>query len=79
LEALPLTAEDKAVNRHRVDRLGLFVAKVLHHSRLSDLRDAMLMLGAQVKPICVVHWRHGLDHLILLRGPPPGQRLEWLD
>lgn len=52
---------------------------LLTWSIYTDRHDADLMLGAQVQPLCVVHWRHGLDHLILLRGPPTGQRLEWLD
>ncbi len=45
----------------------------------SDRRDAELMLGAQLQPLCIVHWRYGLDHLILLRGPPPGEKFEWMD
>lgn len=45
----------------------------------ADRRDADLMLGAQLQPQCVVHWRNGLDHLILLRGPPAGESLAWLD
>lgn len=48
-------------------------------SLMQDRRDAQLMLGAQLQPTCVVHWRTGLDHLILLRGAPRGERLEWLE
>jgi hypothetical protein len=43
----------------------------------ADRRDATLMLGAQVQPLCIVHWRPELDHWILLRGPPAGERLAW--
>lgn len=73
----PWTAADETI-AFRNGR-GYWAATLRGVSLLSDVRDAELMLGAQLQPRCVVHWRNGLDHLILLRGPPTGERLEWLD
>jgi hypothetical protein len=82
----PLTDEDRAawfdwqVSRRREwVRDWLLWGALENLSFASDRRDATLMLGAQLQPQCVVHWRNGLDHLILLRGPPAGERLEWLE
>lgn len=77
LPAAPLTDEDVGI-WFRVQLLAR-VLPLQPQAMIADRRDAELMLGAQLQPLCVIHWRIGLHHLILLRGPPTGERLEWLD
>lgn len=74
----PFTDEDQIAWVHALERC-VSIPMLYFVSLESDRRDAQLMLGAQLQPRCVVHWRNGLDHLILLRGPPTGERLEWLE
>ncbi len=74
---VPWTGEDSDI-AFRQGR-GYFATALRASSLQADIRDAELMLGAQIQSDCVAHWRKGMTQVILVRGCRKGEKITWLE